>query len=438
MNRSHLVAAGLAATIALAGTARPAAAGLVDRSTMSLAASYVLKARLSFAAGTISASETIRIRNVSGMAISKVNLSVTPRAFGELTSISEFRVDGVPTTAAWTNNGNLQLQLGKNLANRSMATISLKFAVKASGAIATSLDGRLSKANDIMQVSHWFPILSDGHAVRYPGDAQNTRTASKIRLELTTDSSAVKVAAPGVRISAGGVSHVYEMVDTRDFAFSVSPRYRYIAGSAAGVSIGVYYTTGSAATALSTASAAVTRFEAAFGQYQWSRLVIAQSGRPSSGNEYPGIVFLGGPVFASREVVAHEVAHQWFYAMAGNDQLREPWLDEGISEFAAGYWFGSLSTYNSTRPVNSAIAEFPNLPAPQTASDPGSYNQTVYYKSARFLDGLRVRMGNGPFLAALAELFEANRNGEMTTREFYDTFARHGAPTSYMGAFIRL
>lgn len=35
----------------------------------------------------MSTTETIKIKNVSGAAISKVNLSVMPRAFGELTSI---------------------------------------------------------------------------------------------------------------------------------------------------------------------------------------------------------------------------------------------------------------------------------------------------------------------------------------------------------------
>jgi hypothetical protein len=438
MNRSHLIVAGLAATIALVGTPQPAAAALVNRASMGLTTSYILKANLNFAAGTISATETIRIRNISGGAISKINLSVPPRAFGELTSISGYRVNGAAVSAAWTNNANLELQLGRNVANLESVTVSLAFAVKATTQIATSLEGRLAKANNIMQVSHWFPIVSDGHGLRYPGDAQYTRVASKFRLELTTDSTTIKVAAPGVRVVASGVNHVYELTNARDFAFSVSPAYRFASTSAGGVSIGAYYTTGAPAAALTTAAAAINRFEAMFGQYQWTRLIIAQAARPSSGNEYPGIVFLGGPAFSATEVVAHEVAHQWFYGMAGNDQLREPWLDEGIAEFAAGFWFGTLNGYNSTRPVNSAIYEFPNTPATYTSGDPNSYDQTTYYKSAAFLNGLRVRMGNSRFFSALAALFAANRNGVMTTREFYDTFARYGASTTYMRYFIRL
>ena len=417
----------------------PATHAAVNRASMILETSYVIKANLSFAAGTISASETIVIRNISDSAIDKVNLSVLPRAFGELTSIGRYKVDGATVTARWTNNANLELALGRTLARGATARIGLAFAVRASSLIGTSLEGRLSKANGIMQVSHWFPIISSGHAARYPGDSQYTRTARTIRLELTTDSASVRIAAPGRRIAFSERYHVYEMVNTRDFAFGASREYQAVSGSAGGVTVAAYYTNGDGPAALASAMAALVKFEAVYGQYQWPRFVIAQTGRAGSGNEYPGIIFVGGPLMANREVVAHEVAHQWWYAMAGNDQLREPWLDEGLAEFSAGYFFGRLSTtYSSTRPLNLTIYEFPNLPAPSTSSDPSGYNQTIYVKAAWFLNSLRLRMGNGHFFEALREVFAANRNGVLTTRELYDAFARHGASTAYMRQFLRL
>jgi hypothetical protein len=439
MNRSRtsrlVVAVAIAATV-LAGSPRAAAA--VDRASIAVETTYLLKSNLSFAAGTISTFETIVVKNTSGAAISKLYLSVMPHAFGELTSISKFSVDGKAVAARWTNNSNLELQLGRDLAVGETAIAKLLFSVRASAVIGTSLEGRLSKANGIMQVSHWFPVVSDGHATRYPGDSQHTRAAKKIRLELTTDSSSVRIAAPGTRVSASGRSHVYEMTNTRDFAFGASPNYLLATGSAAGVSVSAYYTTGSGASAVATALEALVKYEAVYGQYQWSRFVIAQTGRNGSGNEYPGIIFLGRPLFTDREVVAHETAHQWWYAMAGNDQMREPWLDEAIAEFSARYYFGTFETYVSARPVNSSIHEFPNLPAPSTSSDPDSYDQTIYFKGAAFLNGLRTRMGTSRFFEGMRDLFAANRNGIITTREFYDTMARHGAPRTYMNGFLRL
>ena len=33
-------------------------------------------------------------------------------------------------------------------------------------------------------------------------------------------------------------------------------------------------------------------------------------------------------------VVAHELAHQWWYGVVGNNQVKEPWLDEGLTTFS--------------------------------------------------------------------------------------------------------
>jgi hypothetical protein len=441
--RSFLPAIVLATAVALTAfvgdaLVNPSPARAAIPASASAAASYYLKASLSYATGTIAAYEKVTITNRASVGISSINLSVLPRAFNELVSLTNVRVDGVAVSSRWTNNSNLLVYLGKTVAPGSTAAITLSFTVRASGVIGTSLEGRLSKANGIMQVSHWFPIVSDGHAARYPGDSQSTRAARRIRVDITTDSLSVKIAAPGRRLSLSGRTHVYEIEYARDFAFGASPYYKLVSRSVAGVSIGVYYTTGDGWTALNNAAAAIAKYEAVFGQYQWPRYVVAQTGRPGSGNEYPGIVFIGSSLFSNREVMAHETAHQWFYGMAGNDQMREPWLDEGIAEWAAAYWFGDFHSYNSSLPVNSSVYDFPALPAPETSGQANSYDQTIYFKSARFLEGLRVRMGSTAFLAGLRDLFAANRNGMMTTREFYDAMARRGASTTYMRQFISL
>ncbi|KXG43195.1 M1 family aminopeptidase [Tepidibacillus decaturensis] len=32
--------------------------------------------------------------------------------------------------------------------------------------------------------------------------------------------------------------------------------------------------------------------------------------------------------------MAHELAHQWWYSTVGNNQIEEPWLDEGLTSFS--------------------------------------------------------------------------------------------------------
>src|SRR5688572_707992 len=123
MHRSRLPSLVLSAAIGVVilGGAPPVSAS-VDRASIKVETRYVLKASLNFAAGTLSSTEKIVIKNTSGGPISKVNLSVTPRAFDELTSIGNFTVDGRTVSARWTNNSNLEVQLGRDLPVGSTAT----------------------------------------------------------------------------------------------------------------------------------------------------------------------------------------------------------------------------------------------------------------------------------------------------------------------------
>ncbi|HSK55180.1 MAG TPA: M1 family aminopeptidase [Jiangellales bacterium] len=54
----------------------------------------------------------------------------------------------------------------------------------------------------------------------------------------------------------------------------------------------------------------------------------------TDGIEFPGAVQFGdvSPVEESW-LVTHEVAHLWFYGLVGNNQARDPWLDEALATF---------------------------------------------------------------------------------------------------------
>jgi aminopeptidase N len=66
---------------------------------------------------------------------------------------------------------------------------------------------------------------------------------------------------------------------------------------------------------------------------------VVKTGGFFGGMEYPSIVFIQGDFFdrmesAGEAVVAHETAHQWFYGLVGNDEVREAWVDESLSDYA--------------------------------------------------------------------------------------------------------
>jgi hypothetical protein len=69
-----------------------------------------------------------------------------------------------------------------------------------------------------------------------------------------------------------------------------------------------------------------------YGPYPWGSYTAAvMRDFELGGYEYPTLVFLGS---ASEELAAHETAHQWFYSLVGNNQARDPWLDEALAAWA--------------------------------------------------------------------------------------------------------
>ena len=39
-------------------------------------------------------------------------------------------------------------------------------------------------------------------------------------------------------------------------------------------------------------------------------------------------------------VTVHEVAHQWWYGLVGNDEVHDSWLDEGLTEYSTILYYG--------------------------------------------------------------------------------------------------
>ena len=84
--------------------------------------------------------------------------------------------------------------------------------------------------------------------------------------------------------------------------------------------------------------AAVDRFGEEFGRYPYGEIDLVMTRRFGGGMEYPGLVLLGTTEEGS--AVVHEVAHQWWYGIVGNDEYGAPWLDESFAQYANARFYG--------------------------------------------------------------------------------------------------
>ncbi|MEJ2053448.1 MAG: M1 family aminopeptidase, partial [Calditrichaceae bacterium] len=77
-----------------------------------------------------------------------------------------------------------------------------------------------------------------------------------------------------------------------------------------------------------------------YGPYPYKQFTVADTYIRAGGIEYPNIVMINTSIHPDlrlnrfKAVVVHEMAHNWFYGLLGNNQTEEEWMDEGFTTFA--------------------------------------------------------------------------------------------------------
>lgn len=102
---------------------------------------------------------------------------------------------------------------------------------------------------------------------------------------------------------------------------------------------------------LSVAKKAVKYFCETFGSYPYESLHVVKSPFIHGGMEYPNVVIISDYItdeFDLAKVIVHEIAHQWWYAVVGNNQVNEAWLDESLAEYSTVLFFADHKEFDVT------------------------------------------------------------------------------------------
>lgn len=390
---------------------------------------YEIVATLDLAAGRLDAVETLTLTNRGAGALEHIDLSVIPRALGYLDMSEPITVDGVEASTAWTTTTNLRIELPEPLEPRATAAAVIPFGLTV-GTSESPYTARLSRENGVFSFGQWFPILSPEHDVHGIGDSQISFTAGRIGLDLTTTTDLPRdaVACPGLVVAPEefGTRWTCEADDVRDFSFAVNPDYRLTSRIVGETTLRVYTETVSGEVTAEKAAVALAGLNDAFGEYPWPDLVIAEIGGGGGFSmEYPRAIHLTRTKVTDTYVIFHEVAHQWFYAQLGNDQMLEPWLDEGFADFSARHLMGIGENHCSTRAVDSSVFAWDAGPisgGDWTSCD--GYFHAVFYRGTEFINAVRDAMGADEFFAAMREFIERYRHDLVTGSALLDHLQR--------------
>lgn len=145
------------------------------------------------------------------------------------------------------------------------------------------------------------------------------------------------------------------------------------------------------------------------------------------GVESSGVVQLGGRDRRVRTwLVTHELAHQWIYALVGNNQALHPWLDESVASMVQAVVDDpALSPSPSgdyedeaSEQIGRPMSFFAELPRPGR-----SYDEAVYSAGSDMLIRARDAGGHDAFDSALREYIEANAGRVATPQDFAAAFS---------------
>lgn len=211
--------------------------------------------------------------------------------------------------------------------------------------------------------------------------------------------------------------HVWVTGPSREFLLHTSRLFRTTFTEANGTRVTSYWLPGQEAmgiAALNDAIAALRIYSDRFGPYPYRDLRIAPAPLSFRGMEYPQVSLIGVELYdrfrGDLEIlVAHEVAHQWWYQMVHNDPVNEPWLDEALAEYSVKLYFEDLHGQKQSDkvllnrwqiPVNGLENQDNDLVLDQAVdafASSSQYETIIYGKGALFYDTLRQTLGKRRF-----------------------------------------
>jgi hypothetical protein len=213
---------------------------------------------------------------------------------------------------------------------------------------------RISRWKGGIRLGSFFPLLAwdprSGWATdpppRIPGEASTSPTADfDVRVRTPRG---LTIAASGAEVAPGH----WRAGAVRDFALAAG-RFRVATGTAEGprpvrVRVLAAPPNGNAARAfLRLAQISLVQLARRYGPYPWSTYtVVVPPDLGRAGIEYPTLTYSGVAPNVQETIIQHETAHQWFYSLVGNNQGRDPWLDETLATWAqtriAGQTLGNV------------------------------------------------------------------------------------------------
>jgi hypothetical protein len=348
---------------------------------------YQIDARLDTTRHTISATETLRYRNLTGQPQQTFPFHLYLNAFQpQSTFMTEYRRDNPDFD--WkperygairivhlevTGAGDLTDRMkfihadDDNADDRTVMQIELPKAVPPGADVEFKITfadqlpqvvARTGYLRDFFMVGQWFPKVgvwwkNAWNCHQFHEDTEFFADFGTFDVKVTLPQNEI-VGAAGDLVSStnnpdGTKTLVYHSEDVHDFSWSASPSFTAVedswTGSAGTVKIHVLMSPGNMPSApryIQALKGTLALYDQWIGPYPYDRITVIDpphGGSQAGGMEYPTLITadtswnMPKGALLPEDAVEHEFGHQYWYGMVATNEFEDAWLDEGINSY---------------------------------------------------------------------------------------------------------
>jgi hypothetical protein len=395
---------------ALSG-APPAAAVQAPDSISGLNATYDASATIKWRKSRLTVSSTAHVSNNSGGAVDALTFNVAPAKIGRMQLLG-VRVGADPASSE-VQDQSIVVFLPSPLQDGQQTDVTIDY-LAWFGAKTGNKQYLFAKVDGIATAYRWIPWLSRAYPFLTPtyGEPFVTRVSDEVRVSITTDKP-MKVATSGQQTSGDTLTKTFVAHNVRDFNFSASPKYSTRVVSWNGIPVTFFYVSLPVDKVQQWALASMTHFQERVGAYPYPTLSISEVPTGPS-MESPAMVWISRTGISKGTITyltVHELAHQWFYAVVGNDQAAEPFADEAVAEFLTRDFIGHRASNCQEMYLDLHVWDYSY----------SCYYEALYVQGDNYLEAYRQRVGDDAFWHGLRRYYEAYKFGIGSTHALLQT-----------------
>jgi hypothetical protein len=399
--------------------------------------------------------EQVRYTNQENEPLNEVYFRLFPNVVGGETTVSAVKVDDQDVEPVYElQNSAVRVPLAAALQPGEQAVIQMDFEVRVPREMGGNY-GLFGYFDDVLVLDEFYPVIpvydDEGWNVEVPppnGDV--TYFDASFYVVRVTAPAKLTVVASGIQIGreseGDNQTLTFAAGPARDFYLAASDRYTMISETVGETKVNSYAfeeRADGAKLASQYVTSALKSYNVRFGTYPYTEFDVVSTPMQALGIEYPGMTGIALNLYDPNEevlglpsqiilesAVAHEVAHQWFYNVVGNDQVDEPWLDEAIVQYVTGLYYADTYGESAARSYRASWTsrwdrvDRADVPIGMSTGDyvDEEYGAIVYGRGPLFVTALAKEMGQEKFDEFLRDYYESHKWG-IGTRDAFKQLA---------------